>query len=303
MLQGGTPPPPRSSPISHRPQGSGTNEGASRSPSPGVRASAGLRTRPTGASAHTAGTAARASPPPRAAASGTSPSSRQVQHSEGLNRVQSEKTLSRSPHTGRKDSRSPSQERGGRSSPAAPPPARGAGPRMTPMDRRLRPDGRALSPSQSEGSLPTVQRLVSAPVDSHRSVTVRTANATRPRVGSGYGITNRASPSVAGRRHSPEKSAVQRGGEDATPRSAREAKDSARVSVGEDVSSGEAEEPDDDFGPRRRRLSTKQYDALVRCAQQVVTVSSIAPMPAAPAPQSAAAAPLRSSPMRHRTLR
>jgi hypothetical protein len=318
MLQGGAPPPPRSSPISHRPRTntesltSGENQ-ASRSPSPGVRASgSGLRARPSGTSSAASAVPARTSPPPRGAATFTSAPSRQAQNAEGLQRVQSEKTLTRSPRANRKESRSPSQERGigtGRASPAAPAPGRVMASRMTPMDRRTtrHVDGRTLSPSQSDSSLPTAQRterMVSAPADSHRSVTVRTkadaANAVRPRVGSGYGITGRASAPGVGRRNSPEKSGALRhdGYPDATPRSAADisAKDSARASCDQDGSS--ADEGDEDFGPRRRRLSKQQYDALVRCAQQVVTVSSMPPAPP-PAPTSTSvAAPMRTSPMR-----
>jgi hypothetical protein len=319
MLQGGAPPPPRSSPISHRPRTntesltSGENQ-ASRSPSPGVRASgSGLRARPSGTSSAASAVPARTSPPPRGgAATFTSAPSRQAQNAEGLQRVQSEKTLTRSPRANRKESRSPSQERGigtGRASPAAPAPGRVMASRMTPMDRRTtrNVDGRTLSPSQSDSSLPTAQRterMVSAPADSHRSVTVRTkadaANAARARVGSGYGITGRASAPGVGRRNSPEKSGALRhdGYPDATPRSAADisAKDSARASCDQDGSS--ADEGDEDFGPRRRRLSKQQYDALVRCAQQVVTVSSMPPAPP-PAPTSTSvAAPMRTSPMR-----
>lgn len=270
-----------------------------------------MRMRPVGLNSAFNAAAARASPPPRAVASGTSASSRQGQHVDGLLRVQSEKTLTKSPRSGRKDSRSPSAEggRAGTGRVSSSPLARGAGSRSTPMDRRM-PCQRTLSPSQSEGSLPIAQRMVSAPADSHRSVTVRTkADAIKPRVGSGYGVSGRASAPGIARRISPEKSRARQseGYPDTTPRSAAAetlAKESAPRIIGEgtvaDVCvSGEDDEEDDGFG--RRRLTAKQYEALVRCAQQVVTVSAMppAPLPVATAPAPVvAAATLRSSPMR-----
>lgn len=47
----------------------------------------------------------------------------------------------------------------------------------------------------------------------------------------------------------------------------------------EDLSDGLQDDDDDDlgYGPHRRRLSAKQYEALVRCAQQVVALSSVQP--------------------------
>jgi len=172
------------------------------------------------------------------------------------------------------------------------------------MDRRMAGQ-RTLSPSQSEGSLPIAQRMVSAPADSHRSVTVRTkADTIKPRVGSGYGVSGRASAPGIARRISPEKSRTRQseGQPDITPRTAATeilTKESVQRSTGEDVCVSGEDDDDDGFG--RRRLTAKQYEALVRCAQQVVTVSAMPPAPlpvaAAPAPVVAAAT-LRSSPMR-----
>jgi len=53
---------------------------------------------------------------------------------------------------------------------------------------------------------------------------------------------------------------------DATPRSA----DSYRDQVTVDNEDESASDDDDGCGPHRRRLTAKQYEALVRCAQQVV---------------------------------
>lgn len=91
-------------------------------------------------------------------------------------------------------------------------------------------------------------------------------------------------------------------GLETTPRSAAESatRDSGRASAGDDDS---AEDDDDLSGPRRRRLSAKQYEALVRCAQQVVAVSAVppAPMPHAAAPVIAAA-PARSFNANHSSV-
>lgn len=214
MLQGGAPPPPRGSPVSQRPSQNAANDArheapASRSLSPGVR-TAGQRSRPVAGSPGSglSAVASRASPPPRAASAPGGAASRQVTNSSadgpqqggGLCRVQSEKTLGKSPRRRKDSSRSPSPGTG-RGSPSALLPPRGAGSRATPLDRRAprQGEGRTLSPSQSEGSLPTAQRMVSAPSDSHRSVAVRTKQGTSnsARVGTGYGTGSRTSGTAA----------------------------------------------------------------------------------------------------------
>eukprot|EP00927_Polykrikos_kofoidii_P034851 TRINITY_DN29479_c0_g1_i1.p1 TRINITY_DN29479_c0_g1~~TRINITY_DN29479_c0_g1_i1.p1 ORF type:complete len:959 (-),score=132.49 TRINITY_DN29479_c0_g1_i1:263-3082(-) len=183
---------------------------------------------------------------------------------------------------------------------------------------------RILSPSQSEGSLNSTQRMVSAPTGyqgSLRSVQVRTQapgpplpggrSGSGPGSGAGGGSSSRLSAVTSGRGAgnrplarpmSPDKGGGaprhEGGLVDATPRSADSgrgcglgsldsyagSRDCTRSHVTSFESSG-SEDDDDDFGPRRRRLSAKQYEALVRCAEQVVAVSaagSVAAMPYAP---------------------
>merc|ERR1739848_396891 len=79
---------------------------------------------------------------------------------------------------------------------------------------------------------------------------------------------------------------------DTTPRSAAE---SARRDAA--VADDDSGVDDDGAAPHRTRLSSKQYEALVRCAQQVVAVSAVppAPMPSAfNATNVVTAAPARS---------
>merc|ERR550537_1811911 len=108
--------------------------------------------------------------------------------------------------------------------------------------------------------------MVSAPshIDSYRSGTeVRTKAGMRPRVGSGYGVGNRASASGPGRRNSPDKASALRGEgvPDTTPRCViATATDSARGDPNANDDEPGADDADEDFGPRRRRLSAKQYE-------------------------------------------
>lgn len=214
--------------------------------------------------------------------------------SPGLTRVQSDKTLGRSPRTGRRnDSRSPSPGNG-RSSPAAPPP-RAAASMLNSRVEKVVSGRRALSPSQSEGTL-RVERMSSAPTHfgsrspkatGGPSVAVVTASTAGGRTGAA-GVAGRQSmvggsrtgPRQVARPMSPDKCGgpprVDPGSIEETPQTSAEA--SARRQTAS-ASCSDDEDCDTTFGPRRRRLSTVQYEALVRCAQQVVTTSAMPPPP------------------------
>jgi len=234
----------------------------------------------------------------------------------GLARVQSEKTLARSPRAGpRRDSRSPSPGTG-RVSPAAPPQrsTRMCGFTGRRADNLL--PGRALSPSPSEGSLPTAQRMVSAPTElAFKNAAIRTTkgqagpttsariNSTRHSAtappGRGRPSSSAAIAAAAARQGSPDKGGgaprvSDAGVVEATPRShgshRQRASTEGAVSsttgpVPEEARSDSEEADDDGAGPQRRKLSAKQYQALVRCAQQVVATSAGGP----PAPAASTA--------------
>lgn len=203
---------------------------------------------------------------------------------EGLGRVHSEKALTRSPRTAaRRDSRSPSPGTG-RASPLAPL-QRHASSRISAPAFRGRRDG-PISPSPSEGaigSIPTAQRMVSAPVElASKSVAVRSTKtpATSARVSSNrHSATappgralHSASAKTAARYGSPDKGggAPREQGAEATPRTCHRSRldDACAAKHCKDEASLE-----DSEDGHIRRLSEKQYEALVRCAQQVVALS------------------------------
>mmetsp|Transcript_6819 Transcript_6819/g.15802 ORF Transcript_6819/g.15802 Transcript_6819/m.15802 type:complete len:713 (-) Transcript_6819:197-2335(-) len=200
---------------------------------------------------------------------------------QGLARVHSDKALSRSPRTaGRQNSRSPSPGTG-RVSPSVP--------RRFPQSQvpKTRRDGR-ISPSASEGVIPAAQRMVSAPMElASRTVAVRTTktaplssarvsstrhSAAAPPGRSAHISCAGAGKPVACRQGSPDKG----GGAprdasvvDSTPRGMSHRRQlDPRAAKDEDS----AREESDGEGPSRK-LSEKQYEALVRCAQQVVALS------------------------------
>lgn len=201
-------------------------------------------------------------------------------HGEGLGRVHSEKTLTKSPRTaGRRDSRSPSP--GGRASPLAP--LRTASRLSGPSFRGHR-DGRPISPS--EAAIPTAQRMVSAPTElASRSVARSTKGpATSARVNSnrhsatapvGRPFAHSASAKTAARHGSPNK------GAEVTPRTSHRIRlDDCAAKHCKDGNDDDSD--GEDGGPYIRRLSEKQYEALVRCAQQVVALSGAGGAPRGP---------------------
>eukprot|EP00747_Dinoflagellata_sp_TGD_P050380 gnl/TRDRNA2_/TRDRNA2_146724_c2_seq1.p1 gnl/TRDRNA2_/TRDRNA2_146724_c2~~gnl/TRDRNA2_/TRDRNA2_146724_c2_seq1.p1 ORF type:complete len:628 (-),score=87.59 gnl/TRDRNA2_/TRDRNA2_146724_c2_seq1:103-1986(-) len=379
--QGSPPPPPRTSPAGRSreqtTQPTSSIYGRSDSPGGSGTGSGSLRLRPGSTGSTSAlssvafnASASRASPGPRVAsgggaavhiAAGASPSvavatvaggNRSNNASPGLTRVQSEKTITRSPRA-RNASRSPSPG-AGRMSPSAPPPraARSSLPERPPGSTAGRPgaERRTLSPSQSEASLVPhgevrrLERMASAPTSfisrsggGAPAVEIRTAKVTaastqssRPQVvgqavavpmtrvsaaqglvtGPGYESTARGDarrhtapatnitvqpPSAAdasggGRRPSPPRQGGQvprtsspdlAAGGGVRPSQPDQGKEDDDMSD-EQGSASEEEAPDG--GPPRRRLSPKQYEALVRCAQQVVAFNAVgngapAPMP------------------------
>lgn len=215
--------------------------------------------------------------------------------SPGLTRVQSEKVLqARSPRAAGATtsgmplgSRSPSPTSG-----------IGTGRAMSPRTGRTQSPFPAQSPPLSQSARP-LDRL------GGNEGTARTAPRLRPAASSTICPSRRQSAPLAvgrsaarpgGRLNSPGKPrgmAGEAGGSGKTPRSAGADAAAPGPSSGargrpgavpevqeeEDVSgdSIDDEEEDDGFGPHRRRLSTKQYEALVRCAQQVVALSSVPP--------------------------
>lgn len=227
---------------------------------------------------------------------------------EGLARVQSEKALSRSPRAvaavsvqttssaaARRDSRSPSPGHG-RSPLTASTAATSsrAAPRTVFAGRRG-----GLSPSPSEGSIPTAQRMVSAPTQLSSSSTVgvrtvkaaghtpvqrpgsnRTSAAAPPgRAPASASVATAVSGRSAARPGSPDKcggAPRDAGPVEATPRH-REKLAAAAVTASAEDSEGEAVDDDDGSEPQPRRLSPKQYAALIRCAQQVVSGTANAP--------------------------
>lgn len=208
-------------------------------------------------------------------------------HGEGLGRVHSEKTLTRSPRTAaRRDSRSPSPGNG-RTSPLA----ALQRPRIAAQPFRGRKDG-PISPSPSEGtigSMPTAQRMVSAPVElASRSVAVRSTKtpASSARISSnrhsatappGRPNLHSASAKTAARYGSPDKGggAPREQGTEVTPRTChRNRSDDAAFAAKHCKNEGSLEDSEGEDGDGHiRRLSEKQYEALVRCAQQVVALS------------------------------
>eukprot|EP00929_Paragymnodinium_shiwhaense_P080612 TRINITY_DN42045_c0_g1_i1.p1 TRINITY_DN42045_c0_g1~~TRINITY_DN42045_c0_g1_i1.p1 ORF type:complete len:812 (-),score=113.17 TRINITY_DN42045_c0_g1_i1:184-2619(-) len=257
-----------------------------------------------------------------------------------------------SPIHARRDSRSPSPGTG-RASPAYPSQrlARPVGSeRHTRSDQQAGGYRKVLSPSQSEGALPTANRMVSAPhrhsmaafpsaaqnhsaqssprggnssrvpgapssspsaggAPSRNRVVSKTGTSSQAGPSSGRAIAHAAGPATAaansGRgRGSVAKIAAARpmspdkcGGmpritpgetPESTCRSNAGHKD--RASTGGDLShassanapaassgrvaDSDAESDGEEFGPRRRQLSMKVYADLVRCAQQVVAVST-----------------------------
>lgn len=188
---------------------------------------------------------------------------------------------------------------------------RASGPPRGAPDRGAGVGDRMLGPSHSEGSLENARRMSSAPMapeGSHRSVAVRT-KAAPPSTGArgtpsvGTSANAGGAPSSDGRRNSgrnPHRGSAARplspdkgggaprqdaGYSDITPRRAADAygvisRDSARDQEEDGEGSGSDDDDDDGtLGPRRRRLNPKQYEALVRCAQQVVAVSAVGSMP------------------------
>ncbi|CAE7270438.1 unnamed protein product [Symbiodinium microadriaticum] len=200
---------------------------------------------------------------------------------EGLARVHSDKALTRSPRTvGRHDSRSPSPGTG-RASPSVPQRMRGP-----PQTFKVRRDTRPISPSASEGVISTAQRMVSAPTElASRSVAVRTSKTSvaSARVSStrhsatappGRGQHSLTAKPAALRQGSPDKGggAPRDAGVEPTPRALSQ-KHPAVIAKRTDDSGPDDSDGEEPRGPHRRQLSEKQYEALVRCAQQVVALS------------------------------
>jgi len=201
---------------------------------------------------------------------------------EGLARVHSDKALTRSPRTvGRHDSRSPSPGTG-RASPSVPQRLRGP-----PQTFKVRRDTRPISPSASEGVISTAQRMVSAPTElASRSVAVRTSKTSvaSARVSStrhsatappGRGQHSLTAKPAALRQGSPDKGggAPRDAGVEPTPRALSLSQKHPAVSKRTDDSGPDDSDGEEPRGPHRRQLSEKQYEALVRCAQQVVALS------------------------------
>eukprot|EP00928_Gymnodinium_smaydae_P060034 TRINITY_DN4358_c0_g1_i1.p1 TRINITY_DN4358_c0_g1~~TRINITY_DN4358_c0_g1_i1.p1 ORF type:complete len:919 (+),score=115.86 TRINITY_DN4358_c0_g1_i1:111-2759(+) len=246
------------------------------------------------------------------AGSGRTPSG-----SPSLSRTQSEKGLgvsvgvnNRSPRVSEREKRLPSPATIRTTSPQANPLIRVA---TRPLDRQLPPGSntgarKAMSPSPSDNALPRAQRMVSAPTtyasgSASRSVNVRTkesasAAAQNSRTGSGAFGNNsvgsasstggRLSVSGAGRPGAPLRSAARvtspdKGAGRMSDQSPTRAT-ADRHHVDDAGSGSDREDHSGDLGDGqwRRRLSSAQYEALVRCAEQVVAVS-MTPPPAAPA--------------------
>jgi hypothetical protein len=242
----------------------------------------------------------------------TQGSVRRLHQAPGLARVGSDMALPRatSPGAGRKGvSRDPSP--GGRHSPdrqasvpSTAPSHRGPG-----LVARVAVDTRrGSSPTRSE-HVPRVTRMASAPttLDRVQAVEVRTRAGPLPsRTVATNSATNRASIRCVGSGVAPPMSPDKGAGAprpDHIPRAEATAeatpedtyRDSGPASIGE-VVEHEDEEEDGVGTPRRRRLSLRQYEQLVRCAQLVVSGNTIADAPApAPVSRPAYVGPVRGS--------
>jgi len=234
--------------------------------------------------------------------------------SPGLSQCTSERVLARSPRTpAKKESRSPSVGIV-RTSPSAPPPRTARSPHHEKplLGRRSdASDRHMLSPSQSEGSLATVHGMTGAPAiaaaDSgcglQRSPAIRTKATPQVAAGSRTATANgrvsvaaaRSAPGYGGIAHAADAPASARGRRstapapwrkfqeksggaprndglaDATPLCIDSARDCAST---RDNSHHSGDDDEDGHGPQRRRLSSQQYEALMRCAQQVVALNT-----------------------------
>jgi len=226
----------------------------------------------------------------------------------GLTRVQSEKTLTRSPRTRQRDSRSPSPGCAGRGSPMVASRSVTSRPGVSPSSvvrPKMSPPSRAVS-----GVLPGGNRdagvVVRLAGGSAAAAPRATASSTAAPAGpTAHGRPIPASPAAA-RPKSPDKGGgpTRDGPVESTPRSGASSgrrpvtSAAAAAAAADDDESGS--ESDGDGGPRRRRLSKRQYEALLRCAQRVVSTSGggVAPIPPPlPPSASAAAASLAAAPV------